>query len=232
MNKNKRVDRRSGGLIPALSRPEDKRRLVRGEAKKWTAADEAVLVAAVAACKSRTAYEMMSFNLLQAIGHAPVYPKMAHPTVQKVVQDSVRAIELRVVTKMLAGGEPVFPYTQVGTIAKCRDKKYEPLTWGERVKLIRPYLKRREDDRIGSPEFREMIGRCDSAYLVFSYFEEIEKNPNIEDEEQLSAVVPVTAKKLSRLRQDIEELRASDKEERTFLEACIYNLLTKDKYYE
>lgn len=188
----KRADRRTGGLFPELERKPDERFAVKRTNRIWTPAQEAVAVAAVCACQSRLAFDVMVPNLMDAIDHAPVYPENANVNPRKHLENCIRALELRIITKMLGGYDKWKPSPIMGFPTKFRDQN-APLTWGERAKILKPWWRRADKVRLSMDELHCIFGRDSSKGYVQSYLHELDMyKTKVIDPEVTPCPIPVT----------------------------------------
>lgn len=176
--------------MPELERPETERTAYKFGARSWSTADEAVAVAAICACESSAAYHLMIRPLMEAIGHAPFYGDKANPSPSKVAEDSLRAFELRVITKMLGAYDGWKPSELMGFQVRFCDPD-TPLSWGIRVKILRPYFRRMTENktRIEFPELCQMVGRDRNS--VSHYLSKL-RGPEFIDKEIPYARMPVS----------------------------------------
>lgn len=194
----KRADRRTGGFFPESERPEGQRYAARGPDPKWTPAQEATLAAAVCACRSRAAYLGMAAPLMEALGHPPTYPESALPHPAKHANTCLRALELKLITKMLGGYGGWTPHTLMGFHLAASDEW--PLTWGQKVKVIRPYVLRTVGNRragIFFGQLLQILGRTQSK-AVAEYMDRLSGPPFV-DEEDNNAKPPVRPDNQERL---------------------------------
>jgi hypothetical protein len=193
----KRADRRLDGYLPEYERPEGERYARRGPDQKWTEAQDAVLVAAVCACRGRPAYLGMAPHLMLALGHPPTYADVCVPHPTKHTRTCVRALELRLVSKMLAAYNDWRPGGFAGFHRHTHEES--PLTWGMKVKILRPYYARqlKNQPRLTFEDLLRMIGRT-TGKAVLDYFNRLD-GPDFTDEGDDTAEPPVKACAVERL---------------------------------
>lgn len=209
----KRADRRRGGFLRDLERPENERSAVKKIAVPWTEAADAVLVVAISSCRSSSAYALMSVPLMEALGHSTQYGLDANPTQQTRVDDAIRAIELRVITKMLGADRGWTPslimklqtsFRRMGFSMGLRHMDPTTLTWGEKAKIIRPYFARLTADkqRIDFEQLVEML--CRPKAVVSGYLYKLRGQPFVDQEEICEP--PVTEQNMAELREYTKDL--------------------------
>lgn len=203
--KRKRADRRTGGFLPELARPE-KRNVVTSDNKPWTAAEEAVAVAAICACDNRAEYSLMTPHLLDAVNHPASYNAEQNPSARVHLDNCIRALELKVITKMLGGYKGWEPTVPMGFTFSFRDKD-APLTWGEKAKIIRPWRRRRVEkkDHIHYECLLQMLGRREELPVAI-YLNKLANDPNYEDREAVSVYPPVAKDAVYTLQAYVMEL--------------------------
>jgi hypothetical protein len=206
----KRVDRRAGSLFGGGTREPEKRYGFEREQRPWTSAQDATLVAAVVASRSPDAYAATAPLLLKALGHAPVYGPSANPSAVRHRDTCIRAMELRFITKFM-GGEKYGkwkPSPIMGFWSAHRPPS-EPLTWGERAKLIRPWYSRLTEGKTALPvaSFLSILGRFDDADEgQFSKYLRRLRGPKFVDESDADARPPVTEAKVGYLTVLVQQL--------------------------
>lgn len=198
----KRADRRTGGFDAELERDPKKRYAARPDTNEvWTAAQEAVLVAAVCACRNQAAYLGMCAPLKEALGHPVTYPPGSIPHPSKHADTCKRDLELKIVSKMLAGYDGWTPKPPMGF-----HDHLGSITWGQKVKLCRPYHERMNKTHAGVlafPQFLTVVGA--EKFVVESYLRKLNGPKKFVDEEE-SGSPPVTARNLWQLRELIMHL--------------------------
>lgn len=138
MTTRKRADRRTGGLLPELERPETQRYKCRPVLRKWAQSEDLLLVAAVANCRGENAYAQCCVDVLELLGRKPTYPPGVRVPKRQYVDTCIRYCEVRLITKMIAGyGNWKMP----AGFGQFRAALPE-LTWGERVKVVKPFWKK------------------------------------------------------------------------------------------
>jgi hypothetical protein len=135
----KRRDRREGLMLPSLGPDPRKRYTARGKDPDWTPGQTAALIMAVCCCKSRPAYDAMCAVIMGALGHPPHYAEGMNPSPRKHQDTCLRALELRLITHWLGNYND---WTPPAVLAVFPNRDPLPLTWGERVKVIKPYYRR------------------------------------------------------------------------------------------
>ena len=212
----KRADRRTGGLIPDLERDPAARFAYKRENRPWTPAQEAVLAAAVGACRSPSAYAMTCPNLLAALGHAPVDGPTRKRSLAKHQDTCVRAVELHLVTHMLGVLNEWTPPAIVGF--QDRFRLYgQPLIWGEKVKVIRPYFGRVREQKsvVTFNELLVVLGRQrdpDDRAQVMAYLDRL-RGPKFTDDDEPGAAPAVTyadVEPLAALVRQLDEAKGED----------------------
>lgn len=211
MTTRKRADRRTGGLLPELERPDGQRYKCRPCPRKWTAAEDLVLVAAVANCRGANAYGQCCVDLLSLFGRVPTYPAGVKPPRRQYVDTCVRYVEVRLITKMIAGyGHWKMP----PGFGQFRAAVPE-LTWGERVKILKPFWRKAfVEDKLpasaGSCDILRMLHRDGprSHLLASAYFDRLQHGDNPDGVGDPHARSPLSGRTLALVGLAMEELHA------------------------
>lgn len=195
-------------MFPDLERPPDQRTAVERETIPWTNAADAVLIAAVCLCPSSTAFSLCAEPLLRLVGHLPVYADTAYPPLRKRVDDCIRAIELRIVTKML-GARNWEPTGHVGFLVQFWTPE-SPLTWGEKVKILRPYHRKIRDkkEKLTQKQVCQILGRDEET--VDKYLRML-NGPEFIDKEQ-DGPPPVRGENFTDLKNAFRDLGLAGKD--------------------
>lgn len=203
-----RVDRRTGGLLPELERPEGKRAIVRSDNKPWHPVEEAVLIAAVAACQSKSHYELIAPRLMFAVGHAPTYEKGKRVPIRAHTENCIRALELRIVSKMLTKNYMrILANNEFMGFQRSIVPGGIPLTWGERVKIITPWVRKPEDLRIPYHGLSGILGFNPVNFVLSKYIDTWKSKQK--ESEILTAVIPIFDGEIAPLQQSVQLLKDS-----------------------
>lgn len=181
--------------MPELERPENERASMKADVRRWTTMQEAIAVAAVTACQSKAAYELMAPYLMDAIQHDPTYGPDAQPSNRIRTANCIRALELRIVSKIIGDPERDL-HVSMGFPSAFR-RPFGQLTWGERAKIIRPWARRVAEGKsyIEFGPLMQMLGRVSVSFKerlrVEFYLGELASNPRLQDSEIVPSLPPV-----------------------------------------
>lgn len=189
-SKRKRTgeSRLTGGMLKELERTPGKHTEVIQDPRPWTPGQELAMYLAIASSESKASYERMMPSLIDAIGHDPQYASTAKPSLVEHTVRCLRNLEKQAVSEVL-GNTPArglrfanFP---------IRSKK--ELSWGERVRILKPWLNKRDKSRVSLLQLHSLLFRdsCVDADRVQDYCRQVLKLRFVREAEISSAGSPV-----------------------------------------
>jgi hypothetical protein len=196
-----RAERRRG-LLEEAERDPTQRVIIRPkERRPWTQGQEICLTLAVIHCQSTAAYDQTCMRILDIVRHPTSYDKDARPSILVHHDNCMRAVELRLITKCLLRE---YKEWKVWNLPALRRRR--PLTWGERVKILQPWLRRVDGDRISREELFQVMFRDAGLdrVAVNAYSETFLSKRKFREVEDRSAGCPVTVRNMGPLQTAVQ----------------------------
>lgn len=169
------------------------------EKRRWTEGQDIALSLAISCSESQMAYDQACTRLLDLVGHESTLSVSARPSSRESFDRNLRALENRYVTWRIRNIDKL-PFWTLPPF-----RKGLPLTWGERVRILQPWLRKGMSgkERIEQPDLYKLMFRdaARDARRVQDYSSLVVSGKKFREAQDYTAGCPVTVRNMGPLQQ-------------------------------